>query len=94
MGWLLLATGIIIGITATKFWEHKKRTGLQLKAWHYLLSIVLIALATSGTIFAYDCFAEGETRAGWFFVMVHWGIVIVVSLLVIGFARLRLPKVA
>ena len=94
MGWLLLIIGIVIGFATTKFWEHKNRTGLRLKTWHYLLSAVLIAWAVVGTVFAYDCFTEGEIRAGWFFVLLHWGIAIVVALLAIGFERRRLPNAA
>lgn len=91
MGWFLFFFGVFAGIVAAKFWEKKAHS---LKKWHYLAGIILFFWTAYGTIFAYDSFVEGETRAAWFFIMVHWGMAIVISFLLIGIERKRPAKAA
>ena len=89
MGWFIFVLGILIGIVVSKLWDLKAKTAFPFKWWHYAVGVILLMWTAYGSIFAYDSFMEGETRAGWFFIMVHGGLAIIVSFLLIGIERRR-----
>ena len=93
MGWFLFFFGVLVGAAGVKLWARLAKSGHVLKIRHYLLGIALLIWTAYGSIFAYESFVEGETRAGWFFIMVHWGLAIIVSFLAIGMERRRPARI-
>lgn len=92
MGWFLFFLGILLGVAGSKLYDLKVDRGVSLKWWHYLFMVILFIWTAYGSIFAYTSFQEGSTRAGWFFILIHWGLAVLGSFLVIGIERRRSGK--
>ncbi len=92
MGWFLFFLGIFLGVSGSKLYDLKVDKAVSLKWWHYLLMLVIFTWTAYGSIFAYTSFEEGSTRAGWFFILLHWGLAVFVSFLIIGIGRRRSGK--
>lgn len=94
MEWVLFVLGVICGVVGARIRQERPPWVSSLKKWHWLLAILLSIFVLYGSIFAYDSFKEGEARAAWFFILLHWGLAILIAFLAIGIERRRTGKVA